>query len=331
MFVSRIIKTTLFLLIFSAVIAMSCFNILGSYFYLSGPLQEDKVIILEKGLSIHKITDKLAEEGVINHPKLFEVLATIYSYKNFLKSGEYKFTSGITPYQVLQKLVHGRSVIHKLFIPEGLMVTEIIQTIEGEERLSGKINDNIPEGYLLPSTYHYSYGDKREKIIDMMRMEMSASIDAAMAQLKSDSPLKSRKDILILASIVEKEAGNDAERSKVAGVFINRLNKGMKLQADPTAAYAVTEGKYKLDRSLTRSDLKTDSPYNTYKIYGLPKGPICCPGRKSIMAVVNPAKTKALYFVVDGTGGHAFSETLAEHNKHVKKFRARSRAKKKSK
>lgn len=331
MFISKIVKLKLFILILSSAIAISCFNILGSYLYMSGPLQEDKIIILENGTSIHKMSRKLYEEGIVNHPLLFEVIAAIYSFSDFLKSGEYEFTSGITPLQVLKKLAQGKSIIHKLYIPEGLMIVEIMKLIENETRLAGKINENIPEGYLLPSTYHYSYGDKKEKIIDIMRKEMSNTIDIAMSQLKPNSPLKTRKDVLVLASIVEKEAGNDAERPKVARVFINRLNKGMRLQADPTVAYGVTEGKYKLDRSLTRADLKADSPYNTYKIYGLPKGPICCPGKKSIMAVVNPANTKDLYFVVDGTGGHAFSETLAEHNRHVRKFRARSRAKKKSK
>lgn len=326
MLISRLLKIKIFLLVFIGAACIVCFNVLGSYFYLNGPLKEDTIVIIENGLSIHNISNKLADEGVVKNPILFEVIATIYSYKSYLKSGEYKFTSGITPQQVLKELSYGRSVIHKFFVPEGLMATEIIKLINEEGRLEGRIDSNILEGYLLPSTYHYSYGDKREKIIDMMRKEMSVAIDEAMAILNKDSPLKTRKDVLIMASIIEKEAGNDDERPMVAGVFINRLNKGMKLQADPTVAYAITEGQNRLTRKLTKTDLRISSPYNTYHIHGLPKGPICCPGKKSIMAAVRPAKTKALYFVVDGNGGHVFSNTLKDHNHHVSNFRARVKA-----
>ena len=154
---------------------------------------------------------------------------------------------------------------------------------------------------------------------------MSNALDEVMLKLSKDSPLKTRKDVLILASIVEKEAGNDQERAKIAGVFINRLKKGMKLQADPTTVYAITEGKEPLGRSLKRKDIRIKSPYNTYHVYGLPIGPISCPGRASLEAVVSPAKTDALYFVVDGRGGHNFSKTLKEHNRHVRQFRNRVR------
>ena len=175
----------------------------------------------------------------------------------------------------------------------------------------------------MPSTYFYTYGDLREKIIDEMRNGMSRALDAVMLKLKEDSPLKTRRDVLIFASIVEREAGNEKERPLIAGVFINRLKRGMKLQADPTVIYAVTEGKYKLNRALTRTDLQIDSKYNTYKVEGLPPGPIACPGVASLEASVLPAKINALYFVVDGTGGHSFSSTLEEHNMYVQKFRQR--------
>jgi UPF0755 protein len=151
-----------------------------------------------------------------------------------------------------------------------------------------------------------------------------------MPKLTKNSPLKTRKDVLIMASIIEKEAGHDGERALIAGVLLNRLKRGMKLQADPTAVYAVTGGKYKLMRSPTRQDLKIESPYNTYQIYGLPIGPISCPGRASLEAAVAPQKTDALYFVVDGEGGHKFSKTLEEHNVHVQRFRDRTRKLKQS-
>lgn len=327
----KFMRLKLFVLIIIAAAFISGFNILAGYFFLKGPLQEDKIIFIEEGLSTSKIAKKLSKEGIINYPNLFKALKKIYYKDSFFKHGEYKFTKEITPVQVIEKLVTGKSLVHKLFIPEGLMVSEILPIIEQQERLDGKITENIPEGYLMPSTYHYSRGDKREKIISMMKQSMSEAIDEAMIQLSPDSPIKTRKDLLILASIVEKEAGNDAERPKIAGVFINRLNKGMKLQADPTVAYAVTLGEYKLSRSLTRKDLAIESPYSTYHVHGLPKGPICCPGKKSIMAVARPTKTKALYFVVDGTGGHVFSNSYAEHDRHVKNYRQRQKAQKKQK
>ncbi len=325
MLFNKLLKIKLLAIISIAVITISAANILGGYLFLPGSLEEDKIIIIKPRLSIHKISVLLEEEGVIKNRSLFEALSQLYSYHTPLKSGEYKFTSFITPYQAIKKLASGKSVTHRLFIPEGLMVSEVITQINAEKRLVGKINSTILEGHLMPSTYHYTYGDQRDKIINLMKKQMSQALDEVMPKLKKDSPLKTRKDVLILASIIEKEAGNDRERPKVAGVFINRLKRGMKLQADPTTVYAITEGKYKLKRTLKRSDMKTPSPYNTYHAYGLPPGPIACPGRASLEAVVNPAKTNALYFVVDGKGGHNFSATFKQHNRYVQEFKRRVR------
>ena len=231
------------------------------------------------------------------------------------------FTPGISPLQVLRVLASGKSIIHRMVIPEGLMVSEIIDKVNSEPRLLGEIKGVVPEGYLMPSTYFYSYGDLKENIIEQMRKSMSLALDSAMTHLTPDSPLKNRLEVLIMASIVEKETGLDFERTTIAGVFINRLKKGMKLQADPTSIYAVTEGKYKLARPLTKKDLAIISPYNTYYVPRLPPSPIACPGAKSLQAVVNPAKTSALYFVVNGKGGHNFASSLKEHNENVLKYR----------
>ena len=328
MIFTRFIKFKLFLLISISVITISLANILAGYLFLPGKLDQEKVIVIKQNLSTHKISKLLEEENVIRHSRLFAFISKLYSYYSPLKSGEYEFTRGITPYQVINKLATGRSIVHRLFIPEGLMVSEILEKLNSEERLVGTITSNIPEGYLMPSTYFYSYGDQREKIVDIMRTKMSRALDDVMSKLSAKSPLKDRKDVLIMASIIEKEAGIDDERALIAGVLLNRLRKGMRLQADPTAAYAVTEGKYKLARPLTRNDLKIASPYNTYYVYGLPIAPISCPGLASLEAAVSPQKTNALYFVVDGEGGHSFSKTLEEHNTHVQKFRARVRKQK---
>ncbi len=323
MLINSFLKIKLIAIISLALTTITIANIIGSYLVLPGKLAEQKIVIIKSGISTHKISIILEQEGIIQHRILFEFISKLYGFYKPLKSGEYEFTKAISPYQVLTRLASGRSVVHRLTIAEGQTVSEIITKINAEDRLFGQINLNIPEGYLMPSTYFYTYGDLREKIIDEMRRGMSKALDSVMLKLKEDSPLKTRKDVLIFASIVEKEAGNEKERPLIAGVFINRLRKGMKLQADPTVIYALTEGKYKLTRALSRTDLQIDSKYNTYKIVGLPPGPISCPGGSSLEASVLPAKTDALYFVVDGSGGHSFSSTLQEHNMHVQRFRQR--------
>ena len=323
MLVNSFLKIKLIAIISLALTTITIANIIGSYLVLPGRLAEKKIVIIKSGSSIHKISIILEQDGIIQHRILFEFISKLYGFYKPLKSGEYEFTKAISPYQVLSKLASGKSVVHRLTIAEGQTVSEIITKINAEERLLGQINLNIPEGYLMPSTYFYTYGDLREKIIDEMRRGMSKALDSVMLKLKEDSPLKTRKDVLIFASIVEKEAGNEKERPLIAGVFINRLRKGIKLQADPTVIYAVTEGKYKLNRALSRVDLQIASKYNTYKIVGLPPGPISCPGVASLEASVLPPKTDALYFVVDGSGGHSFSSTLQEHNMHVQRFRQR--------
>lgn len=306
-----------------SVIALSItsVNLLYGYLFLSNSLPDKKIVIIKPQSSIHEISNLLEKESVIKHKLIFELCGKIYSLFHPLKSGEYEFTASITPYQVLVKLSSGTSIVRRLFIPEGTTTHEIITKINTDDRIFGRIILSIPEGYLMPSTYFYSYGDQKEKIIDQMRAEMSRALDMAMLKLSPDSPLKTRMDVLIMASIIEKEAANDLERPIIAGVFINRLKLGMKLQADPTVIYAITEGKYKLNRSLTRSDLQINSPYNTYKAKGLPPTPICCPSLASIMAAVMPAQTDTLYFVANGLGGHSFSSNLKDHNINVQKYR----------
>lgn len=319
--VKKFFKLKLVVLITLLVLAVTFANIVVGYLFLPGPLTKKEVVIIKKGLSTYKISKILEEKGVINNSFLFEILAKIYSKHSTLKSGEYKFTKNITPYQVLKVLSSGKSIVNRLFFPEGMTVKMIIDKINNNDKLIGKINGYIPEGYLMPSTYFYSYGDQRNMIVEAMRSNMSKTLDKYMPLLSKKSPLKTRKDVLIMASIIEKEAGNNIEKPIISSVFMNRLRKGMKLQTDPTVIYAITEGQSALGRSLKKSDLKVDSPYNTYKNYGLPPGAISCPGEKSIKAAVNPARTKYLYFVANGMGGHNFSSTLEEHNKYVRVYK----------
>lgn len=288
-----------------------------AYLHLPSSLTEKKILIIPKGTSKSQISKILDQKDIIYFPWLFKKISKFYS----LKSGEYQFTHNITPAQTLEKLVSGKSMIHRLLIPEGLYTQQIIDILNGEARLFGKIHEHIPEGYLMPSTYFYSYGDTVETLVSQMRSNMSSLLDEAVALLLPELPIKTRQEILILASIVEKEAGFDEEKPKIAAVFLNRLKIGMKLQADPTVIYALTSGRHKLDRKLNRSDLSIESPYNTYKFYGLPPGAISCPGKKSIMSVVKPANISDLYFVADGNGGHNFAKTLKKHNANTRQYK----------
>lgn len=292
------------------------------YLIIPGPLEDKKIVIIEPRTPIKTIAHTLYTEGIINHQRSFEIIATLYSrLKNHLKSGEYEFTKHITPLQVIRILSSGKSVVHKLVIPEGTTVSEIISKLNSEPRLLGPIQENIKEGFLMPSTYFYTFRDNRSTIISQMKNLMSQTLDELLPQLSPSSPLKSRLDVLILASIVEKEAALDAEKPHIAGVFLNRLKLKMKLQADPTTIYAITMGRYKLDHPLTKAELRIKSPYNTYHTAGLPPTPISCPGRKSIEAVIKPLETKDLYFVVDGLGGHRFSSTLEQHTQNIATYK----------
>jgi UPF0755 protein len=317
----KLSKILLYCAVFFSILLITSINIVTSYLYIPGPLKNRNVILLQRDLSINEISTLLAESNIIQHPKFFALISKIYSLYHSLKSGEYEFTYGISPIQVLRKLASGKSIIHRIIIQEGMSVNEIINIVNNEKLLDGTISTQIPEGYLMPSTYFYSYGDKRENIIDKMRLEMSLALDEVMQKLPKSSPLKSRKDVLILASIIAKETSNDDERAKIAAVFINRLKKQMKLQACPTVIYALTQGKYKLGRTLTKTDLKTPSPYNTYYNFGLPVGAISCPSKKTLEATVNPTKTDDLYFVTNGNSRNNFSKTFEEHNQNIENIK----------
>jgi len=303
------------------VLLITSINFSILYLFIPGPLEKTETLIIAPKLSIKEISAKLKEHKIIYYSSLFEFIAKLYSLNNTMKSGEYSFTTKISPFQVIKILSNGKSIIHKLIIPEGSTIYEIIKKINEENRLFGEIKTKVPEGFLMPSTYFFSYGDSKEQIIDQMRRLMSSNLDKIMDQLPADSQLKTRLDVLTLASIIEKESSLESEKALIASIFLNRLKKGMKLQACPTVIYAITQGKFRLNRSLSRQDLAIKSPYNTYYVPRLPIGPICCPGEKSLYSIINPTKTDSLYFVVDGNGGHNFSNNLRDHNKNLQTYK----------
>ncbi|MFH1157803.1 MAG: endolytic transglycosylase MltG [Pseudomonadota bacterium] len=286
-----------------------------------GSLAVEKLVYIEPGSSVRAITAKLLDAGAIQNDLAFLIDARLQNREEELKAGEYKFPPGISIREIIALLQSGKTYQRKITIPEGLTATEILGLLNGEPVLTGTLSDLPAEGSLLPETYNFSYGDARQDILGRMKKSMRETLSALWEKRAAGLPLKTTEEAVVLASIVEKETGVAGERPRVAGVFINRLNRGIPLQSDPTVIYALTQGREKLDRPLTTKDLKTPSAYNTYVVTGLPPSPIANPGRASLAAVLNPEENDYIYFVADGAGGHVFSRTLEEHNGNVARWR----------
>lgn len=285
----------------------------------AGNYSEQKHVLIAKGSGVSTILAQLEKEGVISQPLLLRVMAKIKGDSNF-KYGEYIFEPGLSPAEVFAKLETGAVVVRKVTIPEGKTVYEISEILGKAEGLTGKMPPDIEEGSILPQTYYYQWGDTYESIIKQAQKKMTDLVGRLWEFHRMDVPFSSKEEAVTLASIVERETGNPDERPMVASVFINRLKIGMPLQSDPTAIYGMTAGE-PLGRVPNAADIRDDNPYNTYRIKGLPPGPICNPGQASLEAVMNPADTNYLYFVADGMGGHNFAAGLAEHNKYVNEYR----------
>ncbi len=290
-----------------------------------GPLTAPKIVQLPKAADRAQIATALQDQGVISDARIFSGAAAIDELRHAkLKPGEYQFPTGATMEDVLAMITSGRFLTYKLTIPEGWTSQMVVNRLNEHEEMDGTVAKVPEEGSLLPDTYIITRGYPRDKLLNEMATAQSKLLDQEWTRLPPDSPVKSKQDLVTLASIVEKETGVAEERPMVAAVFINRLNSKMRLQSDPTIIYGLVGGKGKLDHPLTRDELDQTNPYNTYQIDGLPPGPIANPGKAAIEAVLTPTKTNALYFVANGTGGHAFAATLEEHNANVKKWRAQN-------
>ena len=286
-----------------------------------GPLAAPKTVIISRGAGLDDIAAQLAAAGVLPDPLVFRVAAWLLGRDKSLRAGEYLFAARISPRQAVALLQSGKTVVRRLTVAEGLTTTQVLAQLNRTEGLEGDLRSSPGEGTLLPEPYHFSYGERRDAMVTRMRAAMDETLARLWDSRAPGLPLKSPREALILASIVEKETALPEERSRIAAVFLNRLGKGMRLQSDPTVAYALTGGLGPLDRPLSRADLKTPSPFNTYLIDGLPPGPVCNPGRAAMAAVLNPVATEDFYFVADGTGGHVFARTLGEHNRNVVRWR----------
>lgn len=284
-------------------------------------ISEDTLFLVNKGDSLNKIAQSLQDKKLVNDKYIFILFSKINRIYPQIKAGEYLFNGEFSIKQTAEKLSSGKVYLRKVTFPEGLTSTEIAKILHKENFLSKDEFAAPAEGSILPETYAYMRGDSPEKIIKQAQKAMQNVLEQAWQERDQNLPLQSKEELLILASIVEKETGVGMERAQVASVFVNRLRLGMLLQTDPTVIYALTNGKEDLNRPLTRKDLSIDSPYNTYKYAGLPPTPICNPGKDAIYAAAHPSETPYLYFVASGNGGHNFAATLSEHNENVRKWR----------
>jgi UPF0755 protein len=287
-----------------------------------GPLAEDKVVYIPRGLGVRDIADLLVREGVVDQPWVFIGGAFAAKARGYeLKSGEYQFPKQASLDDTISTITGGKVVQHQISIPEGLTSDQILQKLLDADVLTGNVREVPREGSLLPDSYKETRGTSREQVIKRMQEAQREWVQKIWDHRAPDLPLKTPEQLVILASIIEKETGRGEERTRVAAVFVNRLKLKMKLQSDPTIIYGLAGGKGNLGHPITESEKRQPTPYNTYVIDGLPPGPICNPGRASLEAAANPARTKELYFVADGAGGHIFAENYDQHQKNVDRLR----------
>lgn len=292
--------------------------------FIPGPLKSKKIILIEKG-DILSISNTLKNDNAIYSKYLFWASAQTMNLYQYLQAGEYEFNPGMSIIQIIQKIQSGESFKRSITIPEGYTTQQIIDTVKNDNTLSGESNSKYNEGDLLPETYYFTFGDTKKDILHRMKKSMSNALDKLWDSRdtnKLDNIIRNKHDALVLASIVEMESKTNADRLKIASVFLNRLKKNMKLEADPTTIYAITMGKYKLQRLLTKKDLQSKSQFNTYKHTGLPPTPIANPGVASLKSVLNPIETNYIFFVVENcSGSHAFAKNLKQHRRNVRNYR----------
>ncbi|TYO63123.1 endolytic transglycosylase MltG [Bradyrhizobium hipponense] len=321
-----------FVIVGNAIITLLLIAMIGAggvYYYgrqvleAAGPLKEDKIVNIPQRAGKRDIAETLNREGVTDvNPWVFIASVAALKASSDLKPGEYSFQKNASLRDVIATIVEGKVVQHAVTIPEGLTSEQIMVRLSDNDIFTGSVRELPREGTLLPETYKFPRGTPREQVVLRMQQAHKRVLAEIWERRSQDIPVKTPEQLVTLASIVEKETGKPDERSRVAAVFVNRLKQRIKLQSDPTIIYGIVGGKGTLSRPIKRSEITQPSPYNTYVIEGLPPGPISNPGRASLEATANPARTRDLYFVADGTGGHAFTETYDAHQKNVAKLRA---------
>ncbi|WP_404404360.1 endolytic transglycosylase MltG [Pelagibacterium halotolerans] len=316
------INGLLSLVLLVLLIAAGAFVYAVMQFNAAGPFAEDRTFIVEPGNVLSTVAQRLEEQGLITNADLFNYGSRFISRGSNLKAGEFNIAARSSMLDIIRELTEGTPILHHVIVPEGFTSWQVVERVNADADLTGSIDVLPVEGSLLPGSYSYQRGDSRQSVIDAMALAMDEALAEVWANRDPDLPLASPEELLTLASIVEKETAVPEERPMIAGVFINRLDIGMRLQSDPTIIYGITRGQSTLGRGLRRSEIEAETPYNTYQIDGLPPGPIANPGIESLRAAANPEETDALYFVADGTGGHVFADSYAEHQANVAAWRA---------
>ncbi|MFK0163780.1 endolytic transglycosylase MltG [Rhizobium sp. NPDC090279] len=312
------------LAVFVAVAAVGGAYYAFSIYQGSGPLTTNTNFIVRNGAGLSEIANRLESNNIITDQRIFRWLTATYLHDGeTLRAGEYEIKAGASMKDIMELLKSGKSILYSVTLPEGLTVRQMFNKLQADPVLEGDLPSALPpEGSLRPDTYKFTRGTKRGEIVQQMAAAQTKLVDQIWEKRDSSVQLANKQDFITLASIVERETGLADERAHVASVFLNRLGKGMRLQSDPTVIYGLFGGEGKpSDRPIYQSDLKKDTPYNTYLIKGLPPTPIANPGKDALEAVANPWKTQDLYFVADGTGGHVFAATLDEHNANVRRWR----------
>ncbi len=308
--------------VFILAVAAACAAFLYTDVTAPGPLLAPRTLVIGKHLGLSGVARLLAQAGVIRDPLSFELAAILDGRARRLEAGEYAFPARTETLQAIAIIASGKVVEHPLTIPEGLTSEEVARLVRAAPELAGALSKAPKEGAVLPQTYFYTYGQSRKALIARMRRAMAQALAAAWSKRRQGLPLSSPRELLILASLVEKEAKKPEEKAHIAAVFLNRLKLGMPLQSDPTVIYALSDdGRKAFDPPLTRADLAVESPYNTYREKGLPPGPIDNPGSAALLAAARPAPSEDLYFVADGDGGHVFSRSLEGQDKNVSLYR----------
>jgi UPF0755 protein len=317
----RLVRFAFVLLLLLAAAGAAGWFYLDHWLRQPGPLAGAAVVEFPTGAGVSGIARRLAEVGAVDSALLFQLAVRREGQERRLRAGEYELEPGMSPAAIIERLVSGEILLHRIAIPEGRTVREVYAILEAAEVLAGELPPPPPEGTLLPETYLVPRGEPRARVVERMRTGMRKALDELWASRAPDLPLTAPEEALILASIVEKETALPAEYPLVASVMVNRLRRSMLLQTDPTVIYGLTQGAGALGRELTTADLEADHAWNTYRVVGLPPSPIANPGRAALAAAMRPASTDYLYFVADGSGGHAFAATLDEHNRNVARWR----------
>ena len=316
----RRLLTAVLILLVLAIAAVAGLGFAFKTYNSPGPLAASKVVVIPRGTP-EEIGELLEQSGIITNHTAFRLAVEVTNAKGALKSGEFTFPEHVSLFAVLSILRNGRPVQHKITLPEGLTVYQMTAILLKAPALDGDV-PSFAEGEVFPDTYSFTFGTPRAQIIERGRAEMDKNLAKVWETRDPSIPLNSPRQLLILASLVERETSRPEERPHVAAVYLNRLRLNMRLQSDPTVAYVASGGQNNAEKGITRAQLEAQSPYNTYMVNGLPPGPIASPGLASMLAVARPLASDDLYFVADGEGGHAFAKTLEDHNKNVAKYRA---------